>query len=172
MKFVNLKTGEIAFGNMDYNSIDKPYTFSYNENDNKFENSEWVELDDQMVAPMIILNRKGYETEFCCSGHVYEGIITSYVKFKEPIFKLHELINEYKLNPDIFSIEGDKIIRINEMYKEVDNPIRAQRLINRFCEELLEWAIKLPDKKDCRYVLSTNKPEPLSENKNDTILWV
>lgn len=153
MKFVNLKTGEIAFGSQYYNSIEKPHTYNYNEKEGKFELSEWVEIDDQMVAPIIVLNRKGYETEWSCAGHVYESLIASYVRFKEPIFRLQELMldSKYILDPNIFSIESDyKTVRINDLYKDESDPLIAQRLMNRFCEELLEWAMKIPDRKDCK----------------------
>lgn len=169
MKFVNLKTGEISFGSDYYNSIDKPYTFSYNENENKFENSEWIVLDDQMVAPIIILNKKGYTTEFCCSGHVYESLIASYVRFKEPIFRLQELMldSKYILDPNIFSIESDyKTVRINDLYKDESDPLIAQRLMNRFCEELLEWAMKIPDRKDCKAPLPEKEKELIPEDIN------
>ena len=37
---------------------------------------------DELIAPTIIeLNRKGWTTEFCCSGHLGEPIIATYIKF-------------------------------------------------------------------------------------------
>lgn len=149
MKYVNLKTGEVLL-NADYVDI-KPYTFSYNEEEKKFEHGKWIEIDDQLITPIIILNRKGYITEFCCSGHVYKTLLSSYVKFEEPIFKLQEL-KKYPLDADIFSIEKDNSIRMNELYKHEDNPIVAQKLIDRFCIELLAWAISIPNRKDCKMI--------------------
>lgn len=157
MKYVNLKTGEISNGEMSDSGSYKPYTFNYNEEDNRFEYSNWIELDDQMVAPMIILNKKGYETEWCCSGHIYEAFIGSYVRFTEPIFKLRELMcdSKYTLDPNLFDIDNDyKTVRIKEKMKDESDPVLGQRIINRFCEELLEWAIKIPNRNDCHEILN------------------
>lgn len=169
VKLVNLKSGEIIFVSTYYDDIEKPHSFCYNEKENKFELSEWVEIDDQMVVPMIILNRKGYITEFCCSGHIYEGLISSYVRFVEPIFRLQEFMldSKYILDPNMFSIESDyRTLRINKLYEDETDPLVAQRLIDRFCEELLEWAMKIPDRKDCKGPLPEKELIPEDININ------
>lgn len=39
---------------------------------------------DELILPTIIeLNRKGWTTKFCCSGHMNEGHICTYIYFEE-----------------------------------------------------------------------------------------
>ena len=35
---------------------------------------EYFEIDDYIARPVQILNRKGYRTRFCCSGHPFETL--------------------------------------------------------------------------------------------------
>ena len=43
--------------------------------------AEMFEIDELMIEPIRILNKKGYTTRFCCSGHVYESFKSSYISF-------------------------------------------------------------------------------------------
>ena len=44
-----------------------------------------VEIDELILPAIIEFNRKGYITEFCCSGHIHNPY--PYVKFDTEIFK-------------------------------------------------------------------------------------
>jgi len=46
---------------------------------------EVVEVDELMIPAIIELNKKGYYTEFCCSGHIYDVSAGGYIKFAEGI---------------------------------------------------------------------------------------
>ena len=149
MKYVNRKTGQVSLGNRYLNGVNEPSTHTYNEETGEFDNDRWVEIDDQLISPMIILNKKGYTTKYCCAGHAHEGLLGSYVMFEEPIFKLVDLMfnREYALDKNLFDIEDNgKILRIKdrkELRKEFDI-LQAQSIMDKFCISLLQWTIKLP----------------------------
>ena len=41
---------------------------------------DYFDVDDYIARPVQTLNRKGYRTQFCCSGHPYEDIDESYYR--------------------------------------------------------------------------------------------
>ena len=43
---------------------------------------ELVEVDELMLPIIRILNRKGYETQYCCSGHVNDSSVMAYICFQ------------------------------------------------------------------------------------------
>lgn len=43
---------------------------------------ELVEIDELMLPIIRILNRKGYETQYCCSGHVNNSLNMAYICFQ------------------------------------------------------------------------------------------
>lgn len=42
---------------------------------------EVVELDELITSTIIELNKKGYYTKFCCSGHWYQNKPNTYIYF-------------------------------------------------------------------------------------------
>lgn len=54
-----------------------------------------IEVDELMLPTIMILNQKGYCTEFCCSGHAYHGYCNSYITFNS---FLTEMLKECKFN--------------------------------------------------------------------------
>lgn len=107
------------------------------------EYGEYDSIDEEMIPILIELNKKGYYTTMCCSGHLEQikdiGRYGAYLDFKRP----------YKLNPPLFNIEkksngkyseilNDKCYRWNGDTKgsieEKEND--RKKLMN----ELLEWA--------------------------------
>lgn len=44
--------------------------------------SNVVEVDDMMVDTIEILNKKGWKTKFCCSGHLEESFLATYIYFE------------------------------------------------------------------------------------------
>ena len=57
---------------------------------------EYFEVDDLIAKTISVLNKKGYYTEYCCSGHILEE---SKMKIKKEINSLTEIPNDapYKL---------------------------------------------------------------------------
>jgi hypothetical protein len=40
-----------------------------------------AEVDDMIIDTIILLNKKGYKTKFCCSGHLNENHFGTYIMF-------------------------------------------------------------------------------------------
>ena len=99
-------------------------------------------IDEEMIVPIMILNKKGYSTKWSCSGHVIEDIPDGYIAFEDE-----------KNFPDSVP---------NGWYKDVDedcdypccircrnngesyNLVLRQAAINRNMNNLLKWAVELP----------------------------
>ena len=116
-------------------------------------NGELVEIDELILPTIQLLNGKGYITQCCCSGHIYEDVIDTYISFN---------YDELSLTLPIgFVLEDDKYYAVN--YKPFKKPqgsicIRKERKENlsqleKYKEvfeaniELLKWAKKLPNLK-------------------------
>ena len=52
-----------------------------------------VEIDYYIYPAIYELNRKGYRTTNCCSGHEYNQIMNTYVAFSEDI--IEEFVSDY-----------------------------------------------------------------------------
>ena len=39
---------------------------------------ENIEIDSKLAFQISILNKKGYKTKFCCSGHALNGLVLIY----------------------------------------------------------------------------------------------
>lgn len=73
---------------------------------------EVVEIDDLILPAIIMLNAKGYMTEFSCAGHIYDDGCTSYVLLQsimtevlrdDDIDKIKELLPlSWKMSVDNF----------------------------------------------------------------------
>ena len=65
---------------------------------------EVVEIDELFVPVIAELNRKGYRTKFCCSGHYHtykNDYINSYISFENNV-ALPILPEGYKYDQDVY----------------------------------------------------------------------
>jgi hypothetical protein len=89
---------------------------------------------DEIIAPAIIeLNRKGYVTEYCCSGHMNDDYIHTYIKFKDKPVGC----------PKSFYIDG-LCIRAKNPHSAYCGIKRFNKII-KLNRDLYEWALSLPD---------------------------
>lgn len=145
MKLVCLKCGY----------IDNEYEGGYLYNGEQC-NHRFIPIDDLMVESMIILNRKGYKTLFCCQGHPYEGVNLGHVCFELPIF-IDENIpvpkHSYLDSDDSRVIRANKNKYLEELSSEeskfnANDPKTSIELLKSttdFCISILEWAYNLPE---------------------------
>lgn len=97
-----------------------------------------IELDE-LIAPTIIkLNKKGYHTQYCCSGHWYSEHSTPYIYFHKDC--------EPPTCPESFSFEDTpddtgKVIRA----KYVSSGSIKYDFVIEVNKQLLQWAEALPD---------------------------
>ena len=98
------------------------------------------EIDEDMILPIEILNRKGYETRWCCSGHVFdmEGD-DGYISFSNDK-------NVPETLPDgWYSDEEYKSIRY---HISTQNPLLRRKAIVQHIDSLIDWAVGLPQNAD------------------------
>lgn len=112
---------------------------------------------DDLIAPTIeLLNKKGYYTAYCCSGHIKDNSCRTYIYFKGPLepHMINLLIKH--LPKDYFSHEVDSksllTIRDKKLPEAYSDSLieRIRELIERIRElaelniKLYEWAQSLP----------------------------
>jgi hypothetical protein len=106
-----------------------------------------VEIDELMLPTIKILNEKGYITDFCCSGHIYDNGGGAYILFDELLteFLEEKEINYLKNNlPKGWTFEIESLDRICFRYRVNNNNVlatyeeifQANLSMLRFVEEL------------------------------------
>ena len=95
------------------------------------------EVDDAIVKAIAVLNRKGYRTAFCCSGHPDTGHDPEIAYIQ---FGFGEITPETL--PDGWYWESDG--QMEYVYDTAD-PKELGKTIIRVMEKLLCWAKSLPD---------------------------
>lgn len=121
-------------------------------NNNKLDEKpiSFIELDELIVPAIFELNRKGYRTSYCCSGHIggpYEG----YIKFTT---SLRSLLNKdaIKETERLFDLEeAGFIIRVKNAKKEFLSEVSIEdsmKIIYAFINDLNKWAASLPNLKE------------------------
>ena len=97
-------------------------------------------IDEDMIIPIAILNKKGYETRWCCSGHVFDMTgDDGYISFSnDKSFP--------KTLPDgwYFDKEHDSI----RYHISTQNPLLRRKAIVKHVDSLIEWAVDLPQNAD------------------------
>lgn len=90
-------------------------------------------IDDDIVDDIILLNKKGYKTLYCCQGHKEKGFFDMYVMFKAPL-------NKHIKPPKDFRIEEyGKLIRRLILTGITDKKINKTRLAFK------KWVHDLPN---------------------------
>lgn len=112
---------------------------------------EVFEVDELMLPTIIELNKKGYITEFCCSGHWAESFAAPYIKFQSLMDYEKQYLQNSLPEPWFFE-EDDIIIRVSPKYfVNSDNPIKKFEQICYVNKILFEWAYNLKDYEDADY---------------------
>jgi len=94
---------------------------------------ELVSLDELMIKPIIELNKKGYRTQFCCSGHDLRGPYNQngYILFVRGI----KLPNA----PEGWDVERDELGKRICIRSHIDDVGVSIASLNRWIENLEDY---------------------------------
>ena len=103
----------------------------------------FFECDDKIVESIIELNRKGYETDFCCEGHLDKDK-DPYISFTRiPSMELYDNVNP-PTNWQYDNRPNNLILR--RIFTEEERVIfYDDDLIDLAMKELENWVKELPD---------------------------
>jgi len=142
-------------------------TFNIYNRDQDIMPDGYVAIDD-LIAPAIqVLNRKGYLTAGCCSGHPfsdsisYDGTKTKFkVLYGQRMYYSHVVFKEGVSLPSMppgftasfksvyapdMETETGRVIVIEKEINNGSNFLKNFRIILETMEQLYEWALGLPD---------------------------
>lgn len=115
-----------------------------------------IEIDDSIADIIMILNKKGFSTDYCCGGHIVEknilngGIPDTYIMFSEAMNE-----NYIDIGKDWRWSAGLRVVRFSmfKCKKPLEKAKDRKALCNKWEDilkekrkELLEWAKNLPNK--------------------------
>jgi hypothetical protein len=104
-----------------------------------------VQIDDLFAATIAELNKKGYKTLTCCSGHVNASVPNCYIRFEEKFL-------ENLLPPFIGYCPYGEYNKVTKTWTEnrttlrkyFDLPTKEKLVLN--AKRLFKWAQSLPAK--------------------------
>jgi len=118
-----------------------------------------IELDELIIPIISILNKKGYKTKYCCSGHGLDSLVSMkrksadlinnwYIMF-DGLYKYKELnLDSLKLdgvNIEFENFDGDTIIR-HRFIDELENFYIALGFVSSLNITMYDWANSLPER--------------------------
>lgn len=111
------------------------------------ENAEIVDIDDAIAPAIESLNKKGWQTRFCCEGHV-DGLHPAYVSFK--YVKSRHIIFLMTLLPanifDNFTVELDiKGTSASQIIYEKWTDIKIPKMVKEGSVEYIDGQISTMD---------------------------
>lgn len=89
--------------------------FSIMQSINELLVKDYFECDDLMAPAISLLNKKGYKTKFCCSGHTYPKHVGSFGKTLPNTYKMREIIYCEK-SENLKGLYPNQIIESNPYY--------------------------------------------------------
>ena len=111
-----------------------------------FKDNYWqepnIEIDSKLAFQISILNKKGYKTKFCCSGHALENFITTYIYFEDKIDSCPE---DWYIDDDGYIIRGNR----NRDWVELDF-ITRENILTNYNANLLKWVLELEPKENIK----------------------
>lgn len=103
---------------------------------------ENIEIDSKLAFQISILNKKGYKTKFCCSGHSLDECVRTYIYFKDKIDSCPE---DWYIDKDGYIIRGN----MNRDWIELDF-ITRENILTNYNGNLLKWVLELEPKENIK----------------------
>ena len=102
------------------------------------------ECDEEMIVPIKMLNDKGYDTKFCCSGHLSDRICRGYVLFADSV-NLESKPRGWYVDKKDAKLFGGTTIRYSFKEDAID---KKRQMIHRKMNALIRWADGLENRKE------------------------
>lgn len=99
-------------------------------------------IDSQIALAISILNKKGYTTKFCCSGHALDEWVSSYIYFEDKIDSCPE---DWYIDNEGYIIRGNR----NRDWIELDF-ITRENILTNYNGNLLKWVLELEPKENIK----------------------
>lgn len=146
-----------------FNVYDSSYLKRYDEDylcPNLFcDNEELFDIDELMITPIQVLNKKGYQTRFCCSGHIFSNPLHSYIMFNK-VYDFKDAPKDWKKyntaslipyndDDDDLGCWSSVTIIENTQYDTEDLTTQEKhKIISERIANLLKWVYSLPKYKE------------------------
>ena len=101
-----------------------------------------IEIDSKLAFQISILNKKGYTTKFCCSGHALDEWVSSYIYFED---KMDSCPEDWHIDDDGYIIRGNR----NRDWIELDF-ITRENILTNYNGNLLKWVLELEPKENIK----------------------
>lgn len=101
-----------------------------------------IEIDSKLAFQISILNKKGYKTKFCCSGHSLDEWVGTYIYFEDKIDSCPE---DWYIDDDGYIIRGN----MNRDWIELDF-ITRENILTNYNGNLLKWVLELEPKENIK----------------------
>ena len=109
----------------------------------KHDKDSFVEIDDNISDIIVMLNKKGYHTRYCCGGH--DRLLDEvYIMFSK--WDSHDIINKLDVKKDIglyWKLTKSNCVIRASIPKEIKTETEAKYFLSDRRDELREWAKKL-----------------------------
>ena len=103
---------------------------------------ENIEIDSKLAFQISILNKKGYTTKFCCSGHSLDEWVGTYIYFED---KMDSCPEDWYIDDDGYIIRGNR----NRDWVELDF-ITRENILTNYNANLLKWVLELEPKENIK----------------------
>lgn len=104
---------------------------------------DYIEIDDNIFDIIVMLNKKGYHTRYCCGGH--DRLLDEvYIVFDK--WNSHDIINRLDVKKDIgiyWKLTKSNCVIRASIPKEIKTETEAKHFLSDRRDELREWAKKL-----------------------------
>ena len=97
-----------------------------------------IETDELITPTIMLLNKKGYYTDYCCSGHWYDSSCNIYISFDCDI--------KLPFYPECFNVEhNENRVVLRKMLTDKKYSIQSKINLIYKCNKILyRWAKNLP----------------------------
>ena len=120
-----------------------PICWEREEEECRHDKDNFVEIDDNISDIIVMLNKKGYHTRYCCGGH--DGLLDEvYIMFSK--WDSHDIINKLDVKKDIglyWKLTKSNCVIRASIPKEIKTETEAKYFLSDRRDELREWVKRL-----------------------------